>query len=95
MSTQLISIFIIQLKRLWMYKFKNRIEVALFYDQDLSTYLVGSSRNIIGGLLISSRAIDNRFFWPPDKNSVLVCLHSDSPKTFSISETCLIQTERL
>lgn len=33
-----------------------------------TTYVVGSSRNITGGLLTSSRAIDNLFCSPPDRN---------------------------
>ena len=36
------------------------------------TYVVGSSKNIIGGLSISSKAIDKRFFCPPDKFPHLV-----------------------
>lgn len=34
------------------------------------TYVVGSSRNITGGLLMSSSAIAKRFFWPPDNRPV-------------------------
>lgn len=32
----------------------------------ITTYLVGSSRKMIGGLFTSSKAIAKRFLWPPD-----------------------------
>lgn len=39
-----------------------------FYIKNfIDTYVVGSSRNITDGLFISSSAIDNLFFSPPDK----------------------------
>lgn len=37
-------------------------------------YLVGSSKNMIGGLLTSSKAIARRFLWPPDNCFVIVFL---------------------
>ena len=50
-------------------------------------YLVGSSKKKTGGLLISSRAIDSRFFSPPDSISVLVVLLSNRPRLLSTSST--------
>lgn len=41
-------------------------------EVELSSPLVGSSINIIGGLLTSSSAIDRRFLWPPDSFPVNV-----------------------
>lgn len=41
-------------------------------QEELSKPDVGSSKNMIGGLLTSSKAIDNRFFCPPDKFDVIV-----------------------
>lgn len=48
-------------------------------------YLVGSSKNIIGGSLTSSRAIASLFFWPPLSWSVRVCRHPVSPIAIRIS----------
>jgi len=48
-------------------------------------YLVGSSKNIIGGLLTSSNAIERRFFWPPDKLLVIVFRCSARPNVSKIS----------
>lgn len=52
-----------------------------------TTHLVGSSKNIMGGLLTSSRAIDNRLRWPPDKLLVRVFLASVRPRMSRISST--------
>ena len=38
----------------------------------ISSYVVGSSRNITGGLLTSSSAIDKRFLSPPDNLWLIV-----------------------
>lgn len=46
---------------------------------------VGSSKNMIGGLLTSSKAIERRFFWPPDKFLVKVRRCSCRPKVSRIS----------
>lgn len=46
---------------------------------------VGSSKNIIGGLLTSSKAIERRFFWPPDKFLVNVRRCSWRPNVSRIS----------
>lgn len=53
----------------------------------VQTYLVGSSKNITGGLLTSSRAMERRFRWPPERFCVLVCFASTSPNVLSISST--------
>lgn len=37
-----------------------------------NTYVVGSSKNMTGGSLINSKAIDKRFLSPPDKQFVIV-----------------------
>jgi len=36
------------------------------------SYLVGSSKNMMGGLFTNSRAMDSRFFWPPERLLVIV-----------------------
>ena len=41
-------------------------------QEELSRPEVGSSKNIIGGLLTSSRAIERRFFCPPERFEVIV-----------------------
>jgi Protein of unknown function (DUF1602). len=38
----------------------------------LHSYLVGSSKNMMGGLFTNSRAMDSRFFWPPERLLVIV-----------------------
>jgi len=58
-------------------------------------YLVGSSKNMIGGLFTNSRAIDRRFLWPPDRFIVLVCLASSRPNVLSISSTFTQQRTQL
>jgi hypothetical protein len=52
------------------------------------SYLVGSSKNMIGGLFTNSRAMDNRFFWPPERLLVMVLRCSCRPKVSRISCTC-------
>lgn len=47
--------------------------------------LVGSSKNIMGGLFTSSRAMDKRFFCPPDKLLVIVLRCSCKPNVSNIS----------
>lgn len=56
-------------------------------QEDESRPLVGSSKNIIGGLLTSSKAIDNRFFCPPERSLVYVSRWSMRPKVSKISAT--------
>lgn len=51
----------------------------------VDTYVVGSSRNITVGLLISSSAIESRFFWPPDNRFVIVFWCSYRPSNVKIS----------
>ena len=68
--------------------FKMSMSGNLIWNKNFSTkhfnYLVGSSKNIIGGLLINSSAIARRFFWPPDKLAVLVFSTSERPMFSSI-----------
>lgn len=54
-------------------------------QEELSRPLVGSSKNMIGGLLTSSSAIDRRFFCPPDSPLVIVLRWSRSPRVSKIS----------
>lgn len=56
---------------------KTHFKNILVFFSSLNIYirfahLVGSSKNIIGGLLTNSRAIDNLFFCPPLKFDVIV-----------------------
>lgn len=46
----------------------------LEHKKNYSTYVVGSSKKITGGLLTSSKATDSRFNWPPDNLSDIVFL---------------------
>ena len=57
-------------------------------NNGFSTHLVGSSKNITGGLLTSSRAIDSRLRWPPDRFTVRVFFTSIRPSVSRISLTC-------
>jgi len=59
----------------------------LFVHACVTVYLVGSSKNMIGGLLMSSSAMDRRLRWPPDREMVRVSPHSISPSMPSISST--------
>jgi len=52
------------------------------------TYLVGSSKNIIGGLFTNSRAMESLFFWPPLRFEVIVRRCSDKPRVSRISWIC-------
>ena len=53
-----------------------------------TSYLVGSSKNMTGGLLISSSAMASLFFSPPESLAVLVFKAWDSPIVSKISITC-------
>jgi len=53
-----------------------------------SSDLVGSSKNMTGGLLTSSRAIDKRLRCPPDRLAVLVFFDSSRLRLLNISSTC-------
>lgn len=57
------------------------------------TYVVGSSKNISGGLVISSRAIESLLFWPPESLPVSVFFWLDSPSIDSRSTICKIWYE--
>ena len=50
-------------------------------------YLVGSSKNMTGGLLTSSRAMARRFFCPPESRAVLVWEQDSRPSAVRISVT--------
>ena len=63
---------------------------AVFLGVD--AYLVGSSKNITGGLLTSSRAMASLLHCPPDREMVRVCAHSCSPRAVRISFTCSTHT---
>lgn len=65
----------------------NNNTIYTFWSSSKLTYLVGSSKNITGGLSNISRAIASRFFCPPDKFPVLVFRLSYSPIA---SRICLI-----
>lgn len=55
---------------------------------ELSRPDVGSSKNIIGGLLTSSRAMESRFFCPPDKLRVSVLRCSLKLSVSRMSSIC-------
>ena len=50
-------------------------------------YLVGSSKNMTGGLLTSSRAMARRFLCPPESRAVLVWEQDSRPSAVRISVT--------
>ena len=50
-------------------------------------HLVGSSKNITGGLLINSNAIVKRFRWPPDKSDVHVFSVPRKPNSSRVCST--------
>lgn len=52
---------------------------------ELSRPEVGSSKNMTGGLLTNSKAIERRFFCPPDKFRVMVRRCSCRPRVSRIS----------
>lgn len=60
----------------------------------LPVHLVGSSKNMTGGLLTSSRAMARRLHWPPDSELVRVWAQSRSPKAVRISFTWTEKRER-
>lgn len=51
-------------------------------------YLVGSSKNMTGGLLTNSSAMARRFRWPPDRLPVRVLAQGSKPSAVRISLTC-------
>lgn len=52
---------------------------------ELSRPEVGSSKNIMGGLFTSSKAMERRFFCPPERFEVMVLWCSDRPRVSRIS----------
>lgn len=65
--------------------FSNKLKDLKLITKCIATHVVGSSRNMTTGLLMSSKAIDSRFFCPPD--SLLACVFAASvrPKVPRIS----------
>lgn len=57
------------------------------------THVVGSSKNIIGGLSISSSAIESRFFWPPDNLLHLVFLQCNKFNDSKISSIYSVESK--
>lgn len=51
-------------------------------------YVVGSSKNIAGGLLTSSSATDSLFLCPPDNCSTEVERQLSKPSVSNTSSTC-------
>lgn len=64
---------------------KNLSKLMHWKHVELSNPEVGSSKNITGGLLTNSRAIDKRFFWPPERLLVSVLRWSSRPRVSKIS----------
>uniref|UniRef100_A0A182F590 Uncharacterized protein n=1 Tax=Anopheles albimanus TaxID=7167 RepID=A0A182F590_ANOAL len=56
-------------------------------DVELSNPLVGSSKNMTGGLFTISSAIASRFFCPPDNRPVRVFFASYNPMARNASST--------
>lgn len=50
-------------------------------------YLVGSSKNMTGGLFTSSSAMASRFRWPPERLPVRVLAQDRRPRAVRISLT--------
>lgn len=50
-------------------------------------YLVGSSKNMTGGLFTSSSAMARRFLWPPERLPVRVLVQDSRPRAVRISLT--------
>lgn len=63
-------------------------EHVLWVSVSQGVHLVGSSKNMTGGLLTSSKAIAKRFLWPPERLDVRVLAHSNKPSAVKISLTC-------
>lgn len=62
-------------------------EHVLWVSASQGFHLVGSSKNMTGGLLTSSKAIAKRFLWPPERLDVRVLAHSNKPSAVKISLT--------
>ena len=80
----------------WKQRRKVRRSIRTDSDQsdiiDARTHLVGSSKNITGGLLTSSWAIESRLRWPPERLLLRVCFASSSPRVWRISITWRTET---
>lgn len=74
---------------------KNSSLSLLWSPVQTQAYLVGSSKNMTGGLLTSSSAMARRFRWPPDRLPVRVLAQGSKPSAVKISLTCGQQTQSL
>lgn len=66
---------------------QGREERGMLVGKGEENYLVGSSKNMTGGLLTSSRAMARRFLCPPESRAVLVWEHDIRPSAVRISVT--------
>lgn len=64
-----------------------RAEGSREFGEEGENYLVGSSKNMTGGLLTSSRAMARRFLCPPESRAVLVWEQDIRPSAVRISVT--------
>ena len=60
---------------------------GILVGEEGERYLVGSSKNMTGGLLTSSRAMARRFLCPPESRAVLVWEQDIRPSAVRISVT--------
>lgn len=67
---------------------KNYAEIKPTQWYRRRSYLVGSSKNITGGLFTSSWAMASRFRWPPDNCLILVNSDSLRPRASRIRLIC-------
>lgn len=67
------------------YAYDDKYLLRLLFRAKYETHLVGSSKNITGGLLTNSRAMESLFFWPPLRFEVMVWRCSDKPRVSRIS----------
>jgi hypothetical protein len=71
----------------WNVRHARNVSAAGPNNHLLRSYLVGSSKNIIGGLLINSNAMASRFFCPPLKFPVRVLRDASRPISLKITST--------
>lgn len=64
------------------------VSFYMFLLKMAKTYVVGSSKNITGGLLTNSSATISLFRCPPERNSLRISLHFSSPNKLITSSTC-------
>lgn len=63
------------------------VEISHIQNSQVISNLVGSSKNMTGGLLTSSRAMASLLHWPPEMQLVRVWAHSWRPRAVRISST--------